>query len=841
MSNSRTVANNHIGDNARIHLGDIRNEIILKRRETPPRPLSLIPFRRDPDFVNRGDIIDQISARCLKPAGRVALFGLGGVGKSQLAIEFAHRIAEAHDDIWVFWIYAATQARVQEGFRMIADAVKLPGRDEQKADIPLLVQNWLSNERNGRWIIILDSADNSEILYGLNQSDPDQRPLSTYFPQSRNGSILLTTRSKKLASKLTGGYNDIIEVQPMTETDALNLLEKTMGSPLSLSDTDLAKNLVDALDYIPLAISQAGAYIQARKPLCSLEKYLNNFRKSEKESMRLLEHEAPDIGRDEESSKAILKTWTISFEHIRSRKPGNNPNSKSRAAKDSEEDIDNSFEEDILILREYCLITVNEEGNKFEMHRLVQLSIKIWLKAFELKEMFMQTYIKRMATSFPKEKYENWTICEELFAHAQLAVDYRPDDDTVEDWATLCYKAGYYAYRQGRYAIAQRMVGKCRKARENKLGKDHAETLECVLLLSRILEVMGRWEEAEKLQTQILDTHMTKLGPDHLDTVSSMSYLASTFWSQGRWEEAEKLQVQALETCKNKLGPDHLDTLISMSYLALTFRSQGRWEEAEKLQVQALETCKTKLGPEHLSTLTSMHNLALIFKDQGRLKEAEKLHTQVLETYKNTLGANHPDTLASMNNLALTLFSQGRWKEAEKLQMQVLETRKNTLGANHPDTLISMYNLALTFFSQGRWKEAEKLQMQLLETQKAKLGLEHPNTLTTMSNLAQNWRCQGRDKDALALMEDCFQIMQRVLGPQHPNTLTTMSNLAQAWRHQGRDKDALALMEDCFQTQQRVLGPQHPNTLNSPKWIEDWSSNHNESSNHDENSKHDES
>ncbi|KAK4206181.1 hypothetical protein QBC37DRAFT_142358 [Rhypophila decipiens] len=152
--------------------GSITTEFHLppERPETPPQPFPTIPFSRDPYFVNRGDILEQIDRRFSEPAARVALVGLGGVGKSQLAIEYAHRIARGRPETWVFWVHAGTQARVEEGFRTIADTVKVPGRNQLKVDIPQLVYSWLSNERNGRWIMILDSADDSDVFYNANST-----------------------------------------------------------------------------------------------------------------------------------------------------------------------------------------------------------------------------------------------------------------------------------------------------------------------------------------------------------------------------------------------------------------------------------------------------------------------------------------------------------------------------------------------------------------------------------------------------------------------------------------------------------------------------------------------
>ncbi|KAK4237112.1 kinesin light chain [Achaetomium macrosporum] len=715
--------------------------------ETTPAPFAHIPFSRDPDFVNRGNILDQLHQRCSAPAGRVALVGLGGVGKSQLAIEYTHRIAAGQPDTWVFWVHAGTQARVEEGFRTIADTVKLPGRNQPKANIPQLVYGWLSNERNGRWIMILDSTDDRDVFCGPTSDDArNRRPFATYLPQSRNGSIIITTRSKDLAFRLTGRYQSIIEVGPMAQTDALTLLEK----------------------------NQAAAHIQAREPRSSPEKYLAEFRESERKKSKLLEHDAGDLRRDGGASNAILTTWHISFDHIRSHRrsaadllslmsvfdrqgiPGwvLNP---SRIAKDAiqarddgaDDDVDGGFEDDVAMLRDYCLIVVDDTGDQFEMHGLVQLSTRKWLESFGQLETFKRQCIERLAASFPTREYENWATCRSLFAHVQVVLGYRPSEEMIETWATLLYNGGGYAWLQGRYDVAQRMLGKARKAREKVLGEEDAATLASISLFAMVLLDRGQWEEAERLFVQVMETCKAKLGADHPNTLTVMSNLASTYFNQGRLGEAEKLFVQVMVTSKTKLGADHPDTLTSMGNLASTYRNQGRWEDAEKLDVQ------------------------------GRWEEAEKLQVQVMKTFKTKFGVDHPDTLTSMVNLAATLWNQGRWEEAEKLEVQVMEMHKTKLRADHPDTPRRMGNLALTYKKQGRWEEAEKLLVQVMETRKMKLGADHPDTLTSMANLAFTWKDQGRHADALALIEDCAQARQRVLGQNHPDTLSSLALIAE--------------------------------------------------------------
>ncbi|KAK0617248.1 hypothetical protein B0T14DRAFT_262902 [Immersiella caudata] len=902
-----------------LNYGSITTEVHLppERPETPPQPFATIPFSRDPDFVDRGDILEQIDRRCSEPAARIALVGLGGVGKSQLAIEFAHRIAAGQPDTWVFWVHAGAQARVEQDFRTIADAVKLPGRNQPKADIPQLVYSWLSSERNGRWMMILDSADDHNVFYNMNSTHDttsgDERvrqPFATYLPQSRNGSILITTRSSDLAFRLTGRYSNKIEIGPMTQTDALTLLEKKLRSP---ADLNVAADLVQALDLVPLAISQAAAYIQARAPRSSPEKYLAKFRENERTRARLLGYDGGDLRRDGGASNAILTTWQISFEHIRFKRPsaadllslmsffdrqgipgwvlkpsrttstaraGDLDKAGDRESDDSgsttDDDVDDSiyaggdvddrFEDDVAMLRDYCLVSTDETGDKFEMHGLVQLSTRKWLEMSKQQESFKQQFIKQMAASFPTGEYDNWATCRGLFAHVQVALGYRPSEDVAETWAKLLHNGGWYAWSQGRYEVAQQMVGKAMKVREKRLGKEdlatlastsvfalvqrdrgrwsdaerlevqvmetrkaklganHPDTLMSMGNLALTLRSQGRWSEAEKLAVQVMEALKAKLGADHPDTLISMGNLASILWDQGRWSDAEKLEVQVIEARKAKLGADHPDTLMSMGNLVLTLWNQGRWSEAGKLAVQVMETRKAKLGADHPDTLISMGNLASTLRSQGRWSEAEKLGVQVMEARKAKLGADHPDTLMSMGNLASTLQSQGRWSEAEKLAVQVMEAYKAKLGADHPDTLISMGNLALTFRSQGRWSEAEKLAVQVMEAHKAKLGADHPDTLISMGNLALTLRSQGRWSEAEKLGVQVMEAHKAKLGADHPDTLTSINNLALIWKSQDRYQEALALMEDCAQARQRVIGRNHPDTMRSLAAVEQWRS-----------------
>ena len=752
----------------------------------------------------------------------MALVGLGGVGKSQLAIEFTHRLSEKSKDIWVFWIHAGTRARAEEGFKKIADTVKLAGRNQPKANIPQLVCSWLSNTANGRWIMVLDSVDDGEVFFGTRGEEKEARPLATWLPQSWNGSIVITTRDQDVAVRLTGRHQDTIPVGPMEEKDAVSLLEKRLGQ---LPDRRVAADLVQALECVPLAISQAAAYIQERGQQTSISKYLADFRVSERRKTKLLAHDGGDLRRDGGASNAILITWQISFNYIRETRRsaadllslmsffdrqgiperllryGEREDSQfqekgDEMESDCDEDLSSQwnqreeFDKDIVTLRNYSFVS-DTSGTGFEMHGLVQLATRKWLEANGLLETWKQQFISNLCAEVSTGEYENWATWQELFPHAKSAMEQRPKaQDSVLEWASILYKAAWYALRMGNGVDTQLLGMKAKKAREKILGEEHEDSVWSVAMVALGYKLQGMWELAEELEVQVMESCKARLEADHPSTLASMDKLASTYWDQGRWKEAEKLQVQVMETSKSKLGADHPSTLASMANLASTYRKQGRWEEAEKLQVQVMETSKSKLGADHPDTLIGMGNLASTYRNQGRWEEAEKLQVQVMETSKSKLGADHPDTLTSMGNLASIYRKQGRWEEAEKLEVQVMETFQTKLGADHPSTLASMANLASTYMNQGRWEEAEKLQVQVMESRKTKLGADHPDKLASMNNLAVTYKHQGRWEEAEKLDVQVMETSKTKLGPDHPDTLTSMANLASIYRKQGRWEEA---------------------------------------------------
>lgn len=349
---------------------------------------------------------------------------------------------------WVFWVHASNAARFEQSFRDIADQAKILGRQDPTVNIYQLVESWLRDGKRGKWLLILDNVDDDTFLrqplvkgqqgLEINHTNTPIKPLLEFLPQSLNGSIMITTRSQEVAFKFAD-HQDIIQVQPMNEPESINLLRRKLG--LKVETPDIQK-LVEELEFMPLAIVQAASYIVHREPRCSVSQYVEMFKKSDREATKLLDYEAGHRYRDWEAKNSILVTWQISFDHIRRIRPSaadllsrmsffdrqgiaenllrvphtiNNdlPRSEESVSGNSDSDTpkfdsDHSFEDDITILRDFSFIFLREDSTAFGMHRLVQLTVRVWLKTNGRMEQYMEQFIATMWQMFPTGEYENW-------------------------------------------------------------------------------------------------------------------------------------------------------------------------------------------------------------------------------------------------------------------------------------------------------------------------------------------------------------------------------------------------------------------------------------------------
>ncbi|KFZ20076.1 hypothetical protein V501_00302 [Pseudogymnoascus sp. VKM F-4519 (FW-2642)] len=606
----------------------------------PAKPF-IVPFSQDEHFVGREDILDQLDLggqqEAPKKHRRQALVGLGGVGKSQIAIEYAYRARKHRPQISVFWIHASTKTRFEQAYQEIAERLELPGRDDPKANVLRLVYNWLSDEANGQWHMVLDNVDdgsvffeNNDVVRGVSPHDQAtnlQPPLETFLPQSRNGSILITSRNSTAANNLVDTFGKFIPVEPMEEKDSVELL-KTKIPADNVSEADL-KELAQALEGIPLAITHAAAYIRL----------LNN-------------DETKDLRRDHSIRHALL------------------------------------FEDSVAPLVNFSLIREHSEGGAFEMHRLVQLSTRKWVELNGQLEKWRSEAIKITERLFPNGDYETWSHCQILLPHVRSVMSSKAtDQQDLVRVAAINTRLGWYYMQKGEAIRAEPILQEAIVVRERELGVNHLDTLTSVSDLALLLRRQGRYKEAELMNRRALEGRERELGVNHPETLTSVGNLASMLQSQGRYKEAELMNRRALEGRERELRVNHPDTLTSVSNLASVLQGQGRYKEAESMNQRALEGRERELGVNHPDTLTSVSNLASVLQSQGRYKEAELMNRRALEGYERELGVNHPDTLTSVYCLAFLLASLQRYEPAAELYQRACNGYEIALGRDHPTTL----------------------------------------------------------------------------------------------------------------------------------------------------------
>ncbi|KAL4946532.1 hypothetical protein BDV06DRAFT_87047 [Aspergillus oleicola] len=718
----------------------------------------MVSLAKNPRFIGRQDELSKLEELLAMQGGprRVAITGLGGVGKTQVALEVAHRIRHQDKDCSVFWVPCTSHAMIEQAFLNITQILGL--HNVKPAEAKEHIKLYLSSGHAGKWLLIFDNADDTEMWLTAHDTAP---ALKDFLPQSEQGHIIFTTRNGELAVELTS--SNVISIPDVDKKTARDILESLLLDKTLLKDRIATATLLEQLAFLPLAIAQASAYINKKR--LNLSTYSTLLQEEEQHAVELLSEDFRDPGRYKDIQNPVITTWLISFKQIQHQSqaaadylsfmacinPRNIPLSLLPLQTTKKRRLDA-----LGLLNAYSF--TSSQGTDLSMHRLVHMATRNWLRKNGLFHHWMQRVAGQMAKVFPDNHYTNRGLWREYLPHTLVLVSEKE-----------------FIVQQEQYLDLIEKIADC-------LASD------------------GRYHEAEVLYNKLTRINREKNGEEHPDTLTSMANLASTYWNQGRWNKAKKLEVEVLETRKTVLGADHPDTLTSMANLASTYWNQGRWSEAEKLGVEVLETRKTVLGANHPDTLASMANLALTYRNQGRWNEAEKLGVEVLETRKTVLGADHPHTLTSMANLASTYWNQGRWNKAEKLDMEVLETSKTVLGADHPHTLTSMANLASTYWNQGRWSEAEKLGVEVLETSKTVLGADHPNTLTRMHNLAYTCSSMGKKTEASELMTECARLRAEKIGPTHPDTLSS-SNALTEWQEvehheysnptKGRKREAL--------------------------------------------------
>jgi tetratricopeptide (TPR) repeat protein len=749
----------------------------------------VLPFPRNISFVGRKSYLEQLTIK-IDPrrfAGAclwIALDGLGGVGKTQIALQFAYHIQEVSPECLVLWVQASDPASFDNSYREIAQKLEMPGLKDEKADVKQLVFTALEG-LSMPWLLVVDNADDYEVLRNADRGNTS-RALFEYLPKRGNGAVLFTTRDHKAATGFAKA--NVIHVKEMSRRESTKLFENSFQvQNLSLlNDRASTTKLLDLLLDLPLAIKQAAAFINNNST--PIAEYLSLCNRSEEETIEVLSEDFEDDGRYNYQKNPVATTWLISFKQIRRQDP---------LAAEYLSFIGVIVRDDIPIsllplgkslleqkkaigtLIAYSFVTRRTGEESFDVHRLVYLATRNWLRMEDELLIWADKALNRLVEVIPAGGHTNREVWTRYLPHGIYIADMievRSDNALVV--IELLDRIGRCQSSLGHYIGAEKMHQRTLALRETVHGEEHEDTLTSRNELGVALTDQGKYIEAEAMHRETLLLREKVSGKEHPNTLISRNNLGLVLSSQGKYAEAEEIYQETLLLREKVLGKGHEDTLISRNNLGSALTDQGKYVEAEAMHRETLLLQEKVLGKEHPDTLISRNNLGSALSDQGKYAKAEEIHQETLALKETVLGKEHPSALISRNELGVALANQGKYAKAEEMHRETLLLREKVSGKEHPDTLISRNNLGSALSDQGKYAEAEEIHKETLALQEKVLGKEHPHTLVSIYNLASVLQDQGNIGGAITLFQVELGRCEILYGPDHTETVGSRRNLA---------------------------------------------------------------
>ena len=713
---------------------DVIDDLTSKARSITlgmDKPLSIwnVPYWRNPLFTGREELLRDLQ-RAFASFHVQALSGLAGVGKTHTAVEYAYKYASSYQG--VLWTYADSPETLQSSIIDLANVLNLPERNE--ANQPLIVRavkQWL--QHNTSWLLIVDNLEELDLL-------------QDFIPTQHSGHILITTRIHH-----TGHFICRVDLPLMQIDDsALLLLRRAKRltphavlDDASEADSTLAKEIAQAMSGLPLALDQAGAYIEETRR--SLSDYIGLYQNY---SSSLLKRRGTP-SRDHPTS--VTTTFSLSYEKLKTQNPPSiellelcaflHPdtifeeiliNGASALDPSLHAMVTDPIEFDHAIedLLKFALIRRESDSNVLIVHRLVQAVVKENMSKEKQKERTEQV-IRILDIVFPPADRPNWPLCQKYLPQAQTCTELIQERNIVlPEAAHLLHKIAHYLLQRGRYTEIEPF---------------------CLLVFS--------------LREQLQKT-------DDLDAALSLDILAETYHQLGKYTEAEQLRLRTLTLREQALGAEHPDVATNLYHLGRVYLRQHREIEAEQLYQHVLATREKILGPEHIKVATSLGDLGVLFHSQNRYAEAESAHKRALAIKEKVLDAQHPSLGVNLLNLGILRLEQEKYDESEPLLLHALAIYEKALGPEHPHVALTLYHLGNLTLCQERYSEAEEFYKRTLAIQEEALGSEHFRVAYTLEDLGNLYYKQEQYIKAKPLLQRALTIYEKTFGSEHQKILS---------------------------------------------------------------------
>ncbi|MEU5666771.1 tetratricopeptide repeat protein, partial [Streptomyces longwoodensis] len=788
------------GDGARVVMLSAEAVRWARDVDAPPGAGNL-PGSASGVFVGREDELARLrrlltaegEAAVTQVGGVRAVHGLGGIGKSTLALHYAHAHRRTYTLVW--WINAASTEQIVTGLAALATR---------------LCPQWTASvgvQERAAWAILWLQWHHGWLLVFDNVEDP--RDLSHYLGTLPDGHHLATSRTAT-------GWHAIAPTMALGLLDAEAAVDLLCTLALGPEHTPTPQQRQDAaalaadLGHLPLALEQAGAYLfETGTSLADYRQMLG----------QVIDTAAGGI----DPERTIARIWqhTLTAVEVRNPQAVTLLNAMAWLASD---DIPRTLLAHLIpdprtlgealgALHAYNMIAYGADRRSVNIHRLVQTVLRhrpVGSDGYPPGRQDAEHLIQQ-ATS---DQDTDTSLSERLLPHIiAVAESTPPNNPASTDTADAYHAAAQYLYRHGRDAHTIPLREAALAQSEQVLGDTHPDTLASRNNLAGAYESAGDLGRAIPLYQATLAQSEQVLGDTHPDTLASRNNLAHAYESAGDLGRAIPLYEATLAQCEQVLGDTHPNTLTSRNNLAHAYRAAGDLGRAIPLYEATLAQCEQVLGDTHPDTLISCNNLAGAYESAGDLGRAIPLYQATLAQCEQVLGDTHPNTLISRNNLAGAYESAGDLGRAIPLYQATLVQREQVLGDTHPDTLTSRNNLAHAYRAAGDLGRAIPLYEATLVQREQVLGDTHPDTLTSRNNLAGAYRVAGDLGRAIPLYEATLVQREQVLGDTHPNTLISRNNLAGAYRVAGDLGRAIPLYEATLAQSEQVLGDTHPDTL----------------------------
>jgi tetratricopeptide (TPR) repeat protein len=816
----------------------------------PPGPVPAIwggVPAQNRNFTGRDDILRILREGLSSDVTAVlphALQGLGGVGKSAVAVEYAYRYRDEYELVW--WVPADQPVLVQASLAQLAGSLGLPPATATGIGIEGAATATLNALRKGepykRWLLIFDNADQPEDLKDIIPRGP--------------GDVLITSRNPRWESVV-----QTVQVDVFSRQESIAFLNKRVPSGLSEAD---AEALASELGDLPLALEQAGA-LQAETGM-SVEEYL-----------RLLKEQVAAImseGKSPDYPMSMTAAWKLSQQTLAQNQPeavtllrccaffGAEPIPRDLLSRGAQAVIDSPLGEllsdpitlsrAIRELGRFALARI--DGRTIVIHRLTQALLRDELTREEQDNFREQAHLI-LATGAPKNPDDSqlWPRYADLIAHAQstrlegsrqsaarrFALDivrylynsgnlesarqfgeryigaWRENTDEKDPQLLLAQQhLGNVLRAMGRYEAAFAIDRHTLALAQQSLGEENPLTLVQTSSYTADLRGNGDFAEALRIDVGALDRHRRVLGPDDALTLRVSNNLAVDYGLNSRYPEARD---QHRETYRRRGDADGIpapDLLSSWSGLARALRLCGAYREAQDVGQDAYDFGRTELGPDHPRTLETAIDLSVILRRTGvSYDESLELAASVLDLATRRFGAVAPLTLAAALTYTNIQRASDQTGEALKLALETMEHYKAIYGRTHPFYYGCVGNVALLFRVNGNAAKALEYDEIAIEGLKNRLGADHHYTLTVAVNLASDHAALGNRAQAREIGEDALPRLRTVLGENHSVTLGCAANLVPDLRATGAADEADHLLADTIGRLQQSLGDDHADTI----------------------------